>query len=345
MSERRSRWNELLGVPNEVREPDLYQILGFERLAFDSSLLEERFRERMHRVQEVRSTKHKEFIEFVKGELRRARRILADERDRAEYDRELVTAQASLLGRTLGPALALGRLEPAAERVALELAREIGLTEEEARATIDAELARTGARRGRVSRRLADVSGLSPDEAAAVAADEAAQLAKLAAEAAARAMEAARRASSIRTAKTEHEVEAFGVDDDPPPKKKRSRSTKRGKDSRSLGVDFCGDCGVSLPARWGKSGEAERIGTRLLCAACATRVRSGETCCACSREIDSGDGSVPAKGEMRLCASCATSSRRLKACAKCQVLLPRVAIERGEARTRDGRLYCKDCLP
>jgi hypothetical protein len=356
VSDPRSRWNELLGISNDLRDPDLYQLLGFDRVAFDAALLDERFRDRMQKIQAVRSTKHKEFIEFVKGELRRARRILANAQERADYDRELLNQRTALLRRVLAPVLATGALPPAAEQAVEDEARRLGLTDEEARLTIEEELGRSAARRGGGGRRaLADVTGLSPEAAAALAAAEAAELAELAGKAAARAIEAARQAKAARTAPTEPELD--------PVRAPRARPTpapvsvpatdevvlvddtlaESGPGPGHPDVRFCDFCGVSLPVRWKKTGEAERVGTRLLCAPCSAPIRAGVACLACSRELAPGEG-IAAGGSKRLCRDCSRSSRRLKVCARCQVILPRVALERGEARARDGKLYCKECF-
>lgn len=433
MSESRSRWSELLGVPDDLRDPDLYQILGFERLGFEAAALEERFRERMQKIQAVRSTKHKEFVEFVKGELRRARRILSDERERAQYDRELLADRCQRLRRVLAPVLATGSLPRAAEHAALDEARRLGLTDAEAVAAMDEEIARTGARRGSAARVLTDTAGLSPDEAAAVAAAEAAELAKLAGAAASRALEAAREAEAARTrhqavarlraAPTDPDAtapEAAGEAPDEetvvaprpapgpdeetpaaplatpapeaaPPRRKKKKAGKKARgpegprtraaerapepeppeaaasepagqtapvaaasepaDKKALkksdaiaALQFCDRCRVSLPARWPKTGEAERVGVRLLCAACSAPVRAGEACAGCSRPTTEDDRLVSPAQTLRLCAACSRSTRRLKVCAGCQVILPPIAIERGEARSRGGQLYCAECL-
>ena len=425
MSDSRSRWSELLGISDDIRDPDLYQILGFERLAFDAPRLEERFRERMQKIQAVRSTKHKEFLEFVKGELRRARRILADERERASYDRDLVNERAQRLRRVLSAVLATGSLPPSAERAVEDEARRLGLADQEARATIDEELVRTGARRGVAARMLTDVAGLPPGEAAAVAAAEAAELAKLAAAAAARALEAAHQAEAARArASATARLRAAPTDPGPPAdeetaplpsasvesseetseRARRGRKKKRGKRGQKTAavapvpaatpprpktvvlpmpspvpsspvtpepspepsaatppaapartgalkksdalaaLQFCDRCGVSLPSRWTKTGEAERVGIRLLCAACSAPIRAGTACAGCSRPTTEGDRPVSPLATIRMCAHCAGSTRRLKVCAGCQMVLPRAAIERGEARSRGGQLYCAECL-
>ena len=84
-----NRFHELLGLPEEVNDPDYYQMLGIERTVTDAAAIEARFKEQMTRVQHIENPRHKEFIEFLKGELKRARAILTDDGRRKEYDAEL----------------------------------------------------------------------------------------------------------------------------------------------------------------------------------------------------------------------------------------------------------------
>jgi hypothetical protein len=416
---KRSRWNELLGLPDELKYPDLYQILGLDPRTFDPRHVDDVFKEQMGKLQAVRSTKHKDFIEFAKGELRRARRVLENEADRAGYDAELARERANELGRLLRPVLAGGTVVPAAEEALVVLARELGMTEAEARTVIDAAIARSGATR-QDQAAFGDTSGLTPAARAALAAAEAARLARLAAEAQERAVEAARLAgldvaakpdasgipaplvvlgSTAPTESTEAAIrrvvsERLGVQRrkpsdsklealpapvaapepepeparpaaEPAPTKPRKKKKKKTAASRAaasdaleeqkkstveieaisegepepvtetaleavdadeetassshskiqrvpvkkpvVGLEFCDACGVSIPARWKTTLEAERVGARLLCSPCVQ------------------------------------SAKQLKVCDVCEAILPKIAFERGDAVSRGGKHYCKDC--
>lgn len=144
---RRTRYNELLGVPNDVRDPDLYQLLGLDRVGFDPEAVDEAYKERMRRLQAVRSPKHKSFIEFLKGELRRARTALTDPARRAEYDAELLDERREQLGRILDVVLADGLLTPVEEVRIRAVAADVGLLPGETDAILTDELRARGARR------------------------------------------------------------------------------------------------------------------------------------------------------------------------------------------------------
>jgi hypothetical protein len=162
--EKRTRYNELLGIPNTIRDPDLYQLLGLERATLDAAVVEERYRERMGTLQAIKSPKHKSFIEFLKGELRRARAVLVDDRQRAAYDLELLEERRGQLTRILDIVLADGTLRPAEEERIQALAAEVGLSPAETEQVLQEELAARGARRA------SEVAPIDPPPAAAPAA-------------------------------------------------------------------------------------------------------------------------------------------------------------------------------
>lgn len=145
--EKRTRYNELLGIPNAIRDPDLYQLLGFDRGEFDAAQVEDRYRERMSTLQGIKSPKHKSFIEFLKGELRRARSVLVDDKQRQAYDLELLEERREQLTRILDIVLADGVLRTTEERRFQDMAAEVGLTPGEVEAVLSEELERRGAQR------------------------------------------------------------------------------------------------------------------------------------------------------------------------------------------------------
>lgn len=162
--EKRTRYNELLGIPNSIRDPDLYQLLGLDRGSFDDAQVEERYRERMGTLQGIKSPKHKSFIEFLKGELRRARSTLVDAKQRQAYDLELLEERKEQLLRILDVVLADGVLREAEERRLQEMAAEVGLFPDEVEALLREELARRGARRDSAMGPVADARPAAPDD-------------------------------------------------------------------------------------------------------------------------------------------------------------------------------------
>ncbi|MEZ0227495.1 MAG: hypothetical protein ACAI25_02645 [Planctomycetota bacterium] len=391
---KRSRWNELLDVPEEIRHPNLYQILGLDEQRFAVDQVEPAFRVRMQKVQSLRSTKHKEFLEFVKGELRRGLRVLTSTEQRRGYDAELREERVAELRRILVPTLAAGVLVGAAEKALLGAAvLDLGMSEPEALEVIEDELVRTGAVRvdAPTLGAIPAHEGLTAEATAELAKVQAESMARLAEAAALRALEMMRLAEgstahgppipldvpSDESVDGSSDAVIVPLPDDievevatPRRKKKKSSAVKRKtkKSERIAKVSlaapptaakpaaakpslvtaapaqkFCASCGVSIPEHWRKSGEAERVGARLLCSKCTGPIRAGKACAGCSRPLGPQDKAISAGGAKRICSRCALGAQRLKVCASCGLILPRSVVERGEVVERGGKFLCKDC--
>jgi hypothetical protein len=84
------RYSELLGIDAAIENPDYFQLLSLESSAqFEEETVEVAYKEAIARLQKVTSPKHKEFVEFLKGEVKTARRTLGNTKTRGEYEREL----------------------------------------------------------------------------------------------------------------------------------------------------------------------------------------------------------------------------------------------------------------
>ncbi|MCD4657275.1 MAG: hypothetical protein K8S87_06995 [Planctomycetes bacterium] len=73
-------YHKLLDVNPEVYSPDYYQLLLIDGNNPSPALIESQYKKQMSKVQNVRSTKYKDFVEFLKGELKQARRIINDQK-------------------------------------------------------------------------------------------------------------------------------------------------------------------------------------------------------------------------------------------------------------------------
>ena len=83
-----NRYHDLLGLPEEVEEPDFYQLLGIDRKSLNGETVDSSFKSQMTKLQHIENPRHKEFIEFLKGEIKRARTILTDPGRRQHYDQD-----------------------------------------------------------------------------------------------------------------------------------------------------------------------------------------------------------------------------------------------------------------
>lgn len=298
--EKRTRYNELLGIPNSIRDPDLYQLLGLERGPVDPAVVEERYRERMSTLQAIKSPKHKSFIEFLKGELRRARSVLADEKQRREYDRELFEERREQLARILDIVLADGVLRPSEERRFQEMAAEVGLSPDEVEQVLREELDRRGARRE---------SGMGPVAApppqphgrAAGSSDIQRAIARSLSPRPAPQRPAAPPLPTRPPAppppaeEEEEEIVAELVEEAPPEAAARFRSETPGAPGwgratvvRVVGV--CSSCLTDVYDQDVATGRSERLDDgRLHCPACLNRLVAGLICGACYQRITRSD--------------------------------------------------------
>ncbi len=339
---RRTRWNELLGIPNEIRYPSLYQLLALDEARLSDEAVESAFRSRMQLVQSLHSTKHKEFVEFVKGELRRALRVLTSSEELRVYDKDLAAERTEELERLLAPALAAGVLVGAAEKAILATAvLELGMSEKQALEVIERELGRAGAVRiDAPTLGPIPAEGLTNEAVAELTLAQAACLARLAEAAAAR----ARAAQAAVEAPLSSSSDSILI-----PKKTKKKTKKSGRreakaDFAYVALEFCARCKVSIPGGWEKTGEAERIATRLLCKACAAPIVAGKACAGCSRALAWGEKTVSVGGMKRVCATCAAVGQKTKVCARCAVVLPQESFEKGEVVEREGRIFCRPCV-
>jgi hypothetical protein len=82
-----NHYHAILGLPPELFAPDYYQLLELDP---DDDLtaarVEEGFKAQMSKVQHVKSTKYKDLVEFIKAELKEARRALSEPARRKKYD-------------------------------------------------------------------------------------------------------------------------------------------------------------------------------------------------------------------------------------------------------------------
>jgi hypothetical protein len=142
-----NRFHELLGISEEISDPDYYQLLGVDRHESDPAAIEACFKEKMTHVQHIENPRHKEFLEFLKGELKRARSILTDEERRGVYDRELAEERGDELRKVLSHMLVDGTLSSIAEVSVLREGHNLGLDGPFIKQVVDEELKKAGARR------------------------------------------------------------------------------------------------------------------------------------------------------------------------------------------------------
>jgi hypothetical protein len=164
-----TRYHELLGLAPEIQDPDYYQLLILDRA--DVGQVEVRFKAQMTRLQQIENPKHKEFIEFLKGELKRARGVLSDPSRRKEYDKQIAEERAEELRKILSHMLIDGVLSDTAEKSVEAEGRNLGLDPAAIKRVIDGELERSGAKRVAAKGAEPTTQAISDERAGALARD------------------------------------------------------------------------------------------------------------------------------------------------------------------------------
>jgi len=104
------RYHKLLGIEPSGDIPHHYELLGIDRTEQDAAVIEANYKERMRKLQQVRSSKDKGFVEFLKEELRTARLTLTNPKKRNAYDESLLADTVVSFREWVQPMMALGRV-------------------------------------------------------------------------------------------------------------------------------------------------------------------------------------------------------------------------------------------
>jgi len=132
-------YKELLGLDPALEHPTYYELLGLPPEHATPDSIDREFKARMTKLQHVKSPKHKGFIEFLKDELRKAKRTLADAARRKDYDAAQKKKRIETFTGIVEPLLALGNVPPdVLETLVTVVASKHGLAVDDARAVVEA---------------------------------------------------------------------------------------------------------------------------------------------------------------------------------------------------------------
>ncbi len=140
-----SSWHAVFGLAATGGEPDLYELLGLDRSAFDPSHVDRAFEARMVLLERKKTSLDRSVFEEMGGELVRARRVLRNPESRATYDRQQGAKRSAKLRTIVETKLAGGPLTLETERAIVSSGVTLGYTEQEAREALRAQLGKTQA--------------------------------------------------------------------------------------------------------------------------------------------------------------------------------------------------------
>lgn len=95
-------YSRLLGFPENLQDPDYYQLLGLPEGHLSKDEVEKAYRERIQKLQRVgNNPKYKEMVLYLRGELRSAQATLSNSLRKSEYDLLLLEGRAQQLEKEL----------------------------------------------------------------------------------------------------------------------------------------------------------------------------------------------------------------------------------------------------
>ena len=152
------RYHRLLGIEPAGEIPTHYELLVIARDVTDPQVIEAAYKEQMKKLQQIRSSKDKGFIEYLKEELRTARLTLTNADKRRAYDESLVEDASKGFRDWVKPMMALGSVPRGVYDTLVAKGVSDGLTLEQAAQVIREVAAESGA-----TLQLDDGSGTGSD--------------------------------------------------------------------------------------------------------------------------------------------------------------------------------------
>jgi hypothetical protein len=102
------RYRKLLGIEPSGETPTHYELLVLDRTVTDAVQIEESYKSQMKKLQSVKTSKDKGFLEFLKEELRAARLTLTNAERRKAYDESLAADAIVMFKQFVQPLMAMG---------------------------------------------------------------------------------------------------------------------------------------------------------------------------------------------------------------------------------------------
>ncbi|MCO5165774.1 MAG: hypothetical protein M9894_05325 [Planctomycetes bacterium] len=130
------RYRKLLGIEPSGETPTHYELLVIDRSVTDLTVIEESYKSQMKKLQQVKTSKDKGFLEFLKEELRTARLTLTNAERRKAYDESLVADALANFKAFVQPLMAMGVVPHAVFETLIQKGVGDGLSRDQAVAVI-----------------------------------------------------------------------------------------------------------------------------------------------------------------------------------------------------------------
>lgn len=104
------RYKKFLGIEPHEEVPTYYELLGISPDEQDLEVIEKEYKTQIRKLQKIRTSKDTGFIEFLKEEMRTAKRILTKPEKRKEYDLSLVAGALDGFKGFVGSLMVMGHI-------------------------------------------------------------------------------------------------------------------------------------------------------------------------------------------------------------------------------------------
>ncbi|HBP18324.1 MAG TPA: hypothetical protein DEA08_11100 [Planctomycetes bacterium] len=131
------RYKKFLGIEPADEIPNYYELFDISQDESDSEVIQKAYKTQIRKLQEIRTSKDKGFIEFLKEELRKAKRILSDAEKRREYDGSLLADALTGFKDFVGSLMVMGHINKTLYDTMIARGVSDGLSETQAKNAIE----------------------------------------------------------------------------------------------------------------------------------------------------------------------------------------------------------------
>lgn len=104
------RYKKFLGIEPHEEVPTYYELMGIASDEQDTEVIEKAYKTQIRKLQQIRTSKDAGFIEFLKEEMRTARRVLTKPEKRKEYDQSLAAGALDGFKGFVGSLMVMGHI-------------------------------------------------------------------------------------------------------------------------------------------------------------------------------------------------------------------------------------------
>ncbi|MGE0711399.1 MAG: hypothetical protein AB7N76_30255 [Planctomycetota bacterium] len=131
------RYQKFLGIEPAEEIPTYYELFDVAKEERDQAVIDNAYKTQIRKLQEIRTSKDKGFIEYLKEELRKAKRVLSTDDLRKAYDESLIADALSSFKDFVGALMVMGHINKGLYDTMVARGVDSGLAEAQAKSAIE----------------------------------------------------------------------------------------------------------------------------------------------------------------------------------------------------------------